>query len=173
MSSGAFGRGVRRRFAISPGAGCPISPDSLTVRRCGRPQTQTRGDSTPTPSPNRHAPADSLPRSALTVKSYNAVLEGFPTSNKAPAAQLHKGLSLLAQNKRSPEARSLSFAAFTRDSHHSPASPDPLFSSAVCPVRNDRVSSAWMTRRGESKMHRNCSMFTNKLATPPPVLSSL
>jgi tol-pal system protein YbgF len=36
------------------------------------------------------------------VKSYNAVLEGFPTSNKAPAAQLHKGLSLLAQNKRNP-----------------------------------------------------------------------
>ena len=36
------------------------------------------------------------------IKSYNAVLEGFPTSNKAPAAQLHKGLSLLAQNKRNP-----------------------------------------------------------------------
>jgi tol-pal system protein YbgF len=44
------------------------------------------------------------------VKAYNAVLEGFPTSNKAPAAQLHKGLSLLAQNKRNPgieELRSL------------------------------------------------------------------
>jgi tol-pal system protein YbgF len=36
------------------------------------------------------------------VKSYNAVLEGFPSSNKAPAAQLHKGLSLLAMNKRNP-----------------------------------------------------------------------
>ncbi|UWZ81867.1 tetratricopeptide repeat protein [Occallatibacter riparius] len=36
------------------------------------------------------------------IKSYNSVLEGFPTSNKAPAAQLHKGLSLLAQNKRNP-----------------------------------------------------------------------
>jgi tol-pal system protein YbgF len=36
------------------------------------------------------------------VKAYNSVLEGFPTSNKAPAAQLHKGLSLLAQNKRNP-----------------------------------------------------------------------
>jgi tol-pal system protein YbgF len=36
------------------------------------------------------------------VKAYNSVLESFPTSNKAPAAQLHKGLSLLAQNKRNP-----------------------------------------------------------------------
>jgi TolA-binding protein len=29
------------------------------------------------------------------VKSYNAVLEGFPGSPRAPAAQLHKGLALL------------------------------------------------------------------------------
>ncbi len=36
------------------------------------------------------------------VKAYNAVLEGFPSINKAPAAQLHKGLSLLAMNKRNP-----------------------------------------------------------------------
>jgi tol-pal system protein YbgF len=36
------------------------------------------------------------------VKAYNAVLEGFPNLNRAPAAQLHKGLSLLAMNKRNP-----------------------------------------------------------------------
>lgn len=34
------------------------------------------------------------------VKAYNVVLESFPTSSKAPAAQLHKGFALLAQNKR-------------------------------------------------------------------------
>ena len=34
------------------------------------------------------------------VKAYNAVLESFPGSAKAPAAQLHKGLSLLQINKR-------------------------------------------------------------------------
>ena len=34
------------------------------------------------------------------VKAYNAVLEGFPGSPKAPAAQLRKGLSLLQLNKR-------------------------------------------------------------------------
>jgi tol-pal system protein YbgF len=34
------------------------------------------------------------------VKAYNAVLEGFPGSPKAPAAQLRKGLALLALNKK-------------------------------------------------------------------------
>jgi tol-pal system protein YbgF len=34
------------------------------------------------------------------VKAYNAVLEGFPGSSKAPAAQLRKGLALLALNKK-------------------------------------------------------------------------
>ena len=34
------------------------------------------------------------------VKAYNVVLETFPTISKAPAAQLHKGLALLLQNKR-------------------------------------------------------------------------
>jgi tol-pal system protein YbgF len=34
------------------------------------------------------------------VKAYNAVLEGFPGSPKAPAAQLRKGLALIAENKR-------------------------------------------------------------------------
>jgi tol-pal system protein YbgF len=34
------------------------------------------------------------------VKDYTAVVEGFPGSSKAPAAQLHKGLSLLKLNKR-------------------------------------------------------------------------
>jgi len=37
---------------------------------------------------------------ADAVTDYNAVLEGFPGSAKAPAAQLHKGLSLLQTNKR-------------------------------------------------------------------------
>jgi tol-pal system protein YbgF len=44
------------------------------------------------------------------VKAYNSVLESYATSNKAPAAQLHKGLALLAMNKRNPgieELRSL------------------------------------------------------------------
>jgi TolA-binding protein len=34
------------------------------------------------------------------VNSYNAVLEGFSGNAKAPAAQLKKGLALLAENKR-------------------------------------------------------------------------
>ncbi len=34
------------------------------------------------------------------VNSYNAVLEGFSGNAKAPAAQLHKGLALLALNKK-------------------------------------------------------------------------
>jgi tol-pal system protein YbgF len=34
------------------------------------------------------------------VSAYNAVLEGFPGSSKAPAAQLRKGLALLQMNKR-------------------------------------------------------------------------
>ncbi len=37
---------------------------------------------------------------AGAVKAYNAVLETFPNSSKAPAAQLHKGYALLLQNKR-------------------------------------------------------------------------
>ena len=37
---------------------------------------------------------------ADAVKSYNAVLEGFSGSTKAPAAQLRKGLSLLQMNKK-------------------------------------------------------------------------
>ena len=37
---------------------------------------------------------------ADAVKAYNAVLEGFPGSSKAPAAQLRKGLSLLQLNKK-------------------------------------------------------------------------
>jgi tol-pal system protein YbgF len=37
---------------------------------------------------------------ADAVKSYNAVLEGFPGSTKASAAQLRKGLSLLQMNKK-------------------------------------------------------------------------
>ncbi len=37
---------------------------------------------------------------ADAVKAYNAVLEGFPGSPKAPAAQLRKGLALLALNKK-------------------------------------------------------------------------
>lgn len=34
------------------------------------------------------------------INSYNAVLEGFAGNPKAPTAQLHKGLALLATNKR-------------------------------------------------------------------------
>jgi tol-pal system protein YbgF len=34
------------------------------------------------------------------VNAYNAVLEGFSGNPKAPAAQLHKGLALLATNKK-------------------------------------------------------------------------
>ena len=37
---------------------------------------------------------------ADAVKAYNAVLESFPGSAKAPAAQLKKGLALLLLNKR-------------------------------------------------------------------------
>jgi tol-pal system protein YbgF len=36
---------------------------------------------------------------ANAIKSYNAVLEGFSGNAKAPAAQLHKGYALLAENK--------------------------------------------------------------------------
>jgi len=44
------------------------------------------------------------------IKAYNVVLENYSGSTKAPAAQLHKALALLAQNKRSAgiqELRSL------------------------------------------------------------------
>jgi TolA-binding protein len=34
------------------------------------------------------------------VKAYNAVLEGFPGNQKAPAAQLRKGLALLQMNRK-------------------------------------------------------------------------
>ncbi|HWG21942.1 MAG TPA: tetratricopeptide repeat protein [Terracidiphilus sp.] len=47
---------------------------------------------------------------AEAVKAYNAVLETYSKSSKAPAAQLHKGLALLAMNRREPgiqELRSL------------------------------------------------------------------
>jgi TolA-binding protein len=37
---------------------------------------------------------------AAAISDYNAVLEGFSGNAKAPAAQLHKGYSLLAENKR-------------------------------------------------------------------------
>jgi tol-pal system protein YbgF len=37
---------------------------------------------------------------ADAVKDYNAVIEGFPGSSKAPAAQLRKGLSLIELGKR-------------------------------------------------------------------------
>jgi tol-pal system protein YbgF len=37
---------------------------------------------------------------AGAIKSYNAVLEGFPGSSKAPAAQLRKGLALLQLGKK-------------------------------------------------------------------------
>jgi tol-pal system protein YbgF len=37
---------------------------------------------------------------ANAVKAYNAVLETFPNSSKAPAAQLHKGYALLLMNKK-------------------------------------------------------------------------
>src|SRR4051812_40794793 len=41
------------------------------------------------------------------VKAYNAVLEGFSGSTKAPAAQLHKGLALLQSGKRDAGIREL------------------------------------------------------------------
>jgi TolA-binding protein len=37
---------------------------------------------------------------AEAIKNYNAVLEGFSGSAKAPAAQLHKGFALIQQSKR-------------------------------------------------------------------------
>ena len=37
---------------------------------------------------------------ADAIKSYNAVLEGFAGSSKAPAAQLRKGLALLQEGKK-------------------------------------------------------------------------
>lgn len=37
---------------------------------------------------------------AEAIKNYNAVLEGFSGSPKAPAAQLHKGFALIQQSKR-------------------------------------------------------------------------
>jgi tol-pal system protein YbgF len=37
---------------------------------------------------------------ANAIKAYNVVLETFPSSSKAPAAQLHKGYALLLMNKR-------------------------------------------------------------------------
>ena len=37
---------------------------------------------------------------AKAINAYNAVLDGFSGNAKAPAAQLHKGEALLAQNKR-------------------------------------------------------------------------
>ena len=37
---------------------------------------------------------------ADAIKAYNSVLEGFPGGAKAPAAQLRKGLALLALNKK-------------------------------------------------------------------------
>jgi TolA-binding protein len=41
------------------------------------------------------------------INAYNAVLEGFAGNAKAPAAQLHKGLALLAQNKKDAGVREL------------------------------------------------------------------
>ena len=41
------------------------------------------------------------------IESYNAVLEGFSGNAKAPAAQLHKGLALLAEDKREAGIREL------------------------------------------------------------------
>lgn len=44
---------------------------------------------------------------AKAINAYNAVLEGFSGNAKAPAAQLHKGEALLAQNKRDAGIREL------------------------------------------------------------------
>jgi TolA-binding protein len=41
------------------------------------------------------------------IDAYNAVLEGFSGNAKAPAAQLHKGYALLAQDKRDAGVREL------------------------------------------------------------------
>jgi TolA-binding protein len=44
---------------------------------------------------------------AEAIKNYNAVLEGFSGSAKAPTAQLHKGFALIQQNKREAGIREL------------------------------------------------------------------
>jgi tol-pal system protein YbgF len=44
---------------------------------------------------------------AGAVKAYNAVLEGFSGSSKAPAAQLHKGQALIKSGKRDAGIREL------------------------------------------------------------------
>jgi TolA-binding protein len=44
---------------------------------------------------------------ADAVTAYNAVLEGFPGSPKAPAAQLRKGLALLQMNKKTAGVQDL------------------------------------------------------------------
>jgi TolA-binding protein len=44
---------------------------------------------------------------AEAVSAYNAVLEGFSGNSKAAAAQYHKGLALLAQNKKDAGVREL------------------------------------------------------------------
>jgi len=44
---------------------------------------------------------------ASAINFYNAVLEGFSGNAKAPAAQLKKGLALLAENKREAGVREL------------------------------------------------------------------
>jgi TolA-binding protein len=41
------------------------------------------------------------------INAYNAVLEGFAGNAKAPAAQLHKGLALLSENKKDAGVREL------------------------------------------------------------------
>jgi TolA-binding protein len=41
------------------------------------------------------------------IGAYNAVLEGFSGNPKAPAAQLHKGLALIAENKKDAGIREL------------------------------------------------------------------
>lgn len=50
------------------------------------------------------------------VKAYKAVLQNFPTSSKAPAAQLHEGLALLKLNRRSEAIRELR-ALIARHAH--------------------------------------------------------
>ena len=44
---------------------------------------------------------------ANAVKAYDSMLQSFPTSSKAPAAQLHKGFALLKLNRRSEALREL------------------------------------------------------------------
>lgn len=41
------------------------------------------------------------------ISAYNAVLEGFSGNSKAPAAQLHKGLALIEENKKDSGIREL------------------------------------------------------------------